>query len=70
MFLLIPIACDVALAIQADLHSTMFLLIHTLSVVKNCNANIFTFHNVSINSIMERTNYAELRRIYIPQCFY
>ena len=49
MFLLIPGGQGHHSAGQNDLHSTMFLLI-LFSLEKTPHENLFTFHNVSINS--------------------
>ena len=50
MFLLILTPCDTKLTTFSDLHSTMFLLIPKAASKSGWIKNLFTFHNVSINS--------------------
>ena len=51
MFLLILLVLSFVLYFHLNLHSTMFLLIHVLSMFCLLFFSIFTFHNVSINSV-------------------
>ena len=50
MFLLIPRAAELSVAVFDALHSTMFLLIRWVNRSFKCCSNVFTFHNVSINT--------------------
>ena len=56
MFLLIQASCRPSVALDSNLHSTMFLLILIAEAVLIVLI-IFTFHNVSINSHI-RYNYS------------
>ena len=69
MFLLIRRGAAVRPQRQVALHSTMFLLIRVrreqLRRIRN-----FTFHNVSINTVLHYKRGKAVFELYIPQCFY
>ena len=52
MFLLIPYCEGLIIVYFSPLHSTMFLLIQPFSIRLNKYCSIFTFHNVSINTLV------------------
>ena len=53
----------------ASLHSTMFLLIPALVVLRFCQF-FFTFHYVSINTVFTANIMLSSNPLYIPLCFY
>ena len=65
MYLLIPIPPIYNIIPLSYLHSTMYLLIPAISLFRKCFGHLFTFHYVSINSLL-------LTRTAKPQtlCFY
>ena len=69
MFLLIHGLLFPAGSSRLTLHSTMFLLILYSSGSYNGKIQIFTFHNVSINTEKCRKSSCGTD-LYIPQCFY
>ena len=70
MFLLIPVYDADSSRLMAHLHSTMFLLIRSGGTGRKRGYDEFTFHNVSINSVMFMDRFLPFIMIYIPQCFY
>ena len=55
---------------KPNLHSTMFLLKPLDDIKKALNVTLFTFHNVSIKTLLALTTSNVSVLIYIPQCFY
>ena len=53
-----------------SLHSTMSLLNPVSRQNINCPSLIFTFHDVSIKSLIESLNNSQFTFLYIPQCLY
>ena len=71
MFLLIQCREERDLVKRYALHSTMFLLILPCGIPPPSALNNFTFHYVSINTLLTCDRiYSEVLLLYIPLCFY
>ena len=57
-------------SLVATLHSTMYLFLHTSSLLPVQLPGYFTFHNVSISTSIISSNLPPFFRLYIPQCIY
>ena len=55
---------------MSPLHSTMFLLNRRQDWARQINDRLFTFHYVSIKSIIDKIKELPGKLIYIPLCFY
>ena len=60
MYLLIPIPPIYNIIPLSYLHSTMYLLIPAISLFRKCFGHLFTFHYVSINSLLLTHDYYEI----------